>query len=461
MIYQFNRLKHFLSPCFLCIVAFVSLQPADAATLNVPTDYTTIQGAINAASSGDLIVLDDGGYNELLTINKSVEIRGSSPTNCIIFFLSQSEPIVSISGGATVKFTNLEIAGGTLVGEVLWYTSPAGIVCSNATLFLDHVYINGIRNFMVTVINGALNAYSVSLCTRTNFVIQCDVGFQLNGCIAKFENLRQEWGHIDHTININNPPANFSEVAVLNSTIRSSKLSWGDCIRTFIQSSLIVRNCNLYRPAGGEAGGSNHTGISINGPTNTLFIRDNTFDGVPWGLVVYGADLDSNQILVEGNTFTNCELGGIAVRGMDYLGLDLGGGKLGSTGGNIFRNIVTNDVVMISSSSNVYAVGNTWSSAVPDTRIWDRLDDPALGRVITLPIAIRTLTITPDFHAQIQWNDRGIGELFTLEMAYDLEDSWVPVKSPNAWPTTNAAWYGRLPESSQSATFYRLKAIEQ
>jgi hypothetical protein len=43
--------------------------------------YTTIQAAINAAVDGDIIQIDAGLYNEVLTVNKSLTLIGSGPSN--------------------------------------------------------------------------------------------------------------------------------------------------------------------------------------------------------------------------------------------------------------------------------------------------------------------------------------------------------------------------------------------
>ena len=57
-----------------------------AATLNVPGDHTTIQGAIDAASIGDSIAVAVGTYTPVSTINvnKGLTLFGASESGVII-----------------------------------------------------------------------------------------------------------------------------------------------------------------------------------------------------------------------------------------------------------------------------------------------------------------------------------------------------------------------------------------
>jgi hypothetical protein len=75
---------------------------ASPAEIHVPTDYSTIQAAINAANPGDTIIVHDGTYTENLVINKILTIKAAS------------HPI--IDGGATgdcisVSANNVVIMG--------------------------------------------------------------------------------------------------------------------------------------------------------------------------------------------------------------------------------------------------------------------------------------------------------------------------------------------------------------
>lgn len=53
-------------------------------TIKVPSDYSTIQAAINAAINGDTISVSAGTYNENIIIDKSIKLIGESVGNTII-----------------------------------------------------------------------------------------------------------------------------------------------------------------------------------------------------------------------------------------------------------------------------------------------------------------------------------------------------------------------------------------
>ena len=97
---------------------------ARAAIINVPTDYPTIQAAVNAASPGDTIVVAAGTYNETVNIDKSltlegaqagVDARGRSGSESVI-----NAPLTSSNPSATVVTTgatNIVINGFKIIGS--------------------------------------------------------------------------------------------------------------------------------------------------------------------------------------------------------------------------------------------------------------------------------------------------------------------------------------------------------
>lgn len=70
--------------CAGTVTLTLKVQPAKAATITVPDDYSTIQAAINAASPEDTILVRDGTYYENLVVNKSLMLIGEEKETTII-----------------------------------------------------------------------------------------------------------------------------------------------------------------------------------------------------------------------------------------------------------------------------------------------------------------------------------------------------------------------------------------
>jgi len=220
------------------------------------------------------------------------------------------------------------------------------------------------------------------------------VGFELDACVAVIDSFFQEGGHIDHTININqfndfkqcdtpikakHTMEDHSDVTITHSTIRASVLHWGDCVRLWAPCTVMIRDCIFYRAEGGEAPTDNH-GISING-CNSLVIENNRFMRLPWAIINKGESDYPDLVRIENNRITDCELGGIRIRYRFKKNMDMGGGDLNGLGNNYFNNPNTYDIYMDDSYVDMPAKYNWWTHADPDQGIWDKLDDPILGRV--------------------------------------------------------------------------------
>ena len=71
-------------------------------TLHVPQDYATIQAAVNAASSGDTIIVSpspSGTYPGNITINKSLTLMGISAKSAISNASNIGPGIIINAGG--------------------------------------------------------------------------------------------------------------------------------------------------------------------------------------------------------------------------------------------------------------------------------------------------------------------------------------------------------------------------
>ncbi len=106
--------------------------PALADTINVPADYATIQGAVDAASSGDVIMVAAGTYPEQIKIDgKSLDIVGAGSGSTIVEAVDlvnrttytvtkwtaateDIDPCIGIVGPATVNVSGLTVDGRDL-----------------------------------------------------------------------------------------------------------------------------------------------------------------------------------------------------------------------------------------------------------------------------------------------------------------------------------------------------------
>ena len=74
-----KKRTHLKSACAATtlLISLVSASPGLAATIRVPSDYSTIQAAADAASSGDTVEIGPGVYAEqILIVGKSLTLAG-------------------------------------------------------------------------------------------------------------------------------------------------------------------------------------------------------------------------------------------------------------------------------------------------------------------------------------------------------------------------------------------------
>ncbi|RJS73941.1 hypothetical protein CW714_02375, partial [Methanophagales archaeon] len=110
----------------LMIELNLSVKECEKGVWYVPYDYSTIQAAINAAFSGDTIIVSDGTYTENIKVNKSnltiISENGADKT--IVNASNPDDCALEITANST------NISGFTIKGATQW--SCAGIYLENA-----------------------------------------------------------------------------------------------------------------------------------------------------------------------------------------------------------------------------------------------------------------------------------------------------------------------------------------
>jgi hypothetical protein len=121
-----------------------------AAVINVPLDYSKIQWAINAASSGDTILVSVGTYYENINYQgKSIVVKaGNSPDLVVI---DGSQPAVSDTGSVVIfasgETSSSVLDGFTITGGTGTITNVGkrggGILCSSSKPTIKNCVIKG------------------------------------------------------------------------------------------------------------------------------------------------------------------------------------------------------------------------------------------------------------------------------------------------------------------------------
>jgi parallel beta-helix repeat protein len=115
-------------------------------------NYTSIQSAIDAASSGDIIFVYNGNYSENININKTIDLIGEDKNNTIIESGNDNVVFINESG---VNITNFNIRNGMngifinsnycmIKSNIILNNSYCGILLnfSNNTLISDNIIKN-------------------------------------------------------------------------------------------------------------------------------------------------------------------------------------------------------------------------------------------------------------------------------------------------------------------------------
>jgi hypothetical protein len=111
---------------FISLLIVIGTTAVFGAVINVPEDFGTIQAAIDAAVSGDMVIIDDGTYKGVG--NKDLDYKGKAitvmsengPENCIIdcegdgrgVYFHTGETSSSILSGITITNGNADFGGG-------------------------------------------------------------------------------------------------------------------------------------------------------------------------------------------------------------------------------------------------------------------------------------------------------------------------------------------------------------
>jgi parallel beta-helix repeat protein len=272
-----------------------------AATINVPSDYPTIQAAVIAASPGDTINVAAGTYIEQVVINKNLTLIGiGNPT----IQAPAAVPFYTFPEGGTRQWEPVVLAfGGTLVGSAI---SGAGQVTVNISGFI----VDGNSRVPSPLARRAVGILYRNVLGGVDGCIVQNMGYSTAGI--------NSWGIMaygtsDVIFHGNNVSGYAKGGFVVNGVASNPSLPKPNAVidGNIVTGPPIVPSMTLA-PNGIQIG------WGATGSMTNNIVTHNGWPGTDWvgtGLLVQS----SPDVVVEGNTVTDNEVG-IAVTGYRFYG---------------------------------------------------------------------------------------------------------------------------------------------
>jgi copper-binding protein NosD len=138
----------------LVLVSGTGAGSSHGAILKVPSQYPTIQSAINAAHPGDSILVAPGTYTEQLTVTQSVNLIGSGLGKTIVQNptpIGSDQATLEIANGARVTLSGFTILSTGAFGVGVGITGA-----SSAVISLNQIEALGVNGFGVVVGDSSL-----------------------------------------------------------------------------------------------------------------------------------------------------------------------------------------------------------------------------------------------------------------------------------------------------------------
>ena len=245
------------------VVAFVSFGSitagAFATDLLVPSEYSSMQGAINAAVDGDTVIVAPGTYNETMTINgKAITIRSSAGA-------STTKIDRANAGGDVFTINSAPSAGVTIQGFTILRCQANAFVGNGAS----NVTLNNIR-----VLTGRRASY---VREGSHFTLS---DFQIAG--------------------MNGIDGNGVYVESAGSSVNATGSNFGACSNVAVYlspgTSGTLTNCQFMNNSSTSVYGGSGTVVTISG--SSFY----TCTGGNGGAI----GVDSSTLSVSGSTFANC-----------------------------------------------------------------------------------------------------------------------------------------------------------
>jgi len=298
--------------------------------IHVPTDYPTIQDAINHATSGDTIFVHKETYYENVVINKSISLIG------------EDRNLTIIDGGGTGNVIHLE-SGDVYISGFTIQNGGKGLYDSG--IFIDHASDNNniSHNTIANSSNGICLSYSLRSTIFDNTVSNCKYGISLYS-----SNNNEIYG--------NNALDNKYGIALYSS---NNNRIYGNNASSNMINGIYIHLSSNNQISSNIASLNGYDGISLDFSDNNV-ISDNMASRSDYGIRLSS----SSNNLISGNTAT-----------YNYYGIYV---HSSSDNNTIYHNNFNNTDQVWSDSLNIWNdanEGNYWSDYTGQDKNGDGIGD--------------------------------------------------------------------------------------
>ena len=327
--------KSFLKIISLILFSlFLFLPNIIAATINIPGDYSTIQAGIDAAVSGDTVIVGANTYHENVTLADGIILRSQSGATSTVIDADGSGSVVTMTDSSTLDGFTVQNGAGTVylgayqTGGGIYSDGVDNVTVQNCIITNNSVSGSG----LVGALGGGMVAIdttnlTISNCTFSNNSTTSTGGDGGGLTIAAL--------NLDASTTITDCTFDSNTSSLYSGALRMTQS--GGNTHTFTCSRSIFSN-NTAISSGASLGGGLIVGEGTITLDNCLIYGNSTGDGLGiQGLYIY--------VVIEDATvnITNCTIANNTSTGVSAAGvyLSTGGGTVTST----FKNciIVNND----------------------------------------------------------------------------------------------------------------------
>lgn len=280
----------------------LAVSPEHVVDANGDGDFLTIAEAVAAASDGDTILVRPGTYEESLSIDKSITLRGDGGRDAVTITLPAGSPGVELTDGAE----------GDPSDPLVTYTVPAGIRLLADDVTISGLTISGLRPGIAIAVDAGGSSLD-ELVVTLDGVAEDETGDPAQDTrVAVLVADGATVGLHDSTLDADVWALEGGSVTVERSAFTGGAIS-GEADSELIATDNVLTDASIW--SGGAAGAitGNHLrrGFIAVGGEGSYRVADNHVDELRYhvGTGVAISIWDAGDVEVTGNTVTNSDTG--------------------------------------------------------------------------------------------------------------------------------------------------------